>query len=66
MRRIGPVQMMVIGFFLVVFGVVAPFLMMAGFIASSFWLSFLSHAASVSGLLLGIIGSASYVRIHRR
>jgi len=66
MRRIGPVQMMIIGFFLVLFGFVVPFLMMAGFIASSLWLSFLSHAASVSGLFLGIIGSASYVRTHRR
>ena len=66
MRRIGPVQMMVIGFFLVLFGFVAPFLMMEGFIASSMWLSFVSHAASVSGLFLGIIGSASYVRTRRR
>jgi hypothetical protein len=66
MRQIIPTQMICLGFLLVLFGFVAPFLMTIGLVEPSFWLSFLSHAASVSGLFLGIIGSASYVRTNRR
>lgn len=58
--------MIAIGFVLVLFGFVAPFLMAARFIEPSFWLSFLSHAASVGGLFLGMIGSATYIRARRR
>jgi hypothetical protein len=66
MRRITPIQMIGLGFALVLFGFVAPFLMTLAVVEPSFWLSFLSHTASVSGLFLGIIGSASYVRTNRR
>jgi hypothetical protein len=66
MRRFTPIQMICLGFTLVLFGFVAPFLMVVAVFEPSFWLSFLSHAASISGLFLGIIGSASYVRTNRR
>jgi hypothetical protein len=59
-------QMIGLGFLLVLFGFVAPFLMVMAVIEPSFWLSFLSHAASIGGLFLGMIGSASYVRTNRR
>ena len=66
MTRLSPGRMIAIGFVLVLFGFVAPFLMAARFIEPSFWLSFLSHAASVGGLFLGMIGSATYIRSRRR
>lgn len=65
MIRISPLAMIAIGFILLLFGFAAPFLMVLRLIEPSFALSFLSHAASVSGLFLGIIGSALYVRMHR-
>lgn len=60
MGRIRPVRLIVIGFFLVLFGFVGPLLMVAGIVEASFLFSFLSHAASVSGLFLGVIGAAMY------
>jgi hypothetical protein len=59
-------KMLLIGFILLVLGVVLPFLMVLDIIKTSFLLSFLSHAASVSGLLLGTLGAFSYVRIKKR
>jgi hypothetical protein len=65
MMRANPKTLILIGFFLVLFGFVMPFLMTIHLIESSFWLSFLSHAASVGGMFLGFIGSAMYIRIRR-
>lgn len=63
---IQPTKMMVLGFFLVVFGFIGPFLMVLRVVDLSFWLSFLSYAASVSGLILGVLGSALYVSRRRK
>ncbi len=63
MTRFHPGKMIAIGFVLVAFGFIAPLLMVIDVIEASFFLSFLSHGASVSGLLLGIIGSALYSRL---
>jgi hypothetical protein len=63
MIRIHPKKIIAIGFVLVLFGFLAPFLMVIKVIETSYALSFLSHAASVSGLLLGIIGAAMYSRL---
>jgi hypothetical protein len=65
MKPLDPRAIVVLGFFLVLFGFVAPFLMVMGTIPPSFALSFLSHAASVSGLFLGLIGAAWYVRLNK-
>jgi hypothetical protein len=54
----NPKRLIIIGFFLVLFGVVAPWLMVLGYVKSTFFLNFLSYGASVSGLILGVIGSA--------
>lgn len=53
---------MLIGLALLLVGVILPFLMMLRVLQPSFFLSFLSYGASVSGLLLGIIGAATYRR----
>lgn len=63
MIRVHPRSLIVIGFFLVLFGFVAPFLMVLRVVQTSFFLSFLSYGASFAGLLLGIIGAAWYSRL---
>ncbi len=65
MMHKSPRAVIAVGFVLVLFGFVAPFLMVLHVIEPSFALSFLSHAASVSGLFLGLIGSALYIRMRR-
>ena len=66
MMRLHPWKIIAIGFVLVLFGFLAPFLMVIRVIEASLFLSFLSHGASVAGLLLGIIGAAMYSRLGKR
>lgn len=66
MGRIRPFWLILIGFLLVVFGFVGPLLMVVGVVEASFAFSFLSHAASVSGLLLGLMGTAMYAGARKR
>ncbi len=66
MGRARPVRLILIGFLLVLFGFVGPLLMVIGVVETSFAFSFLSHAASVSGLLLGVIGTAMYAGINKK
>ncbi len=65
MRFSQPSMLILMGFFLVLIGFLLPFLMVLGVFQASFWLSFLSHAASISGLFLGTIGAAM-IAVHRR
>ena len=65
MSGMQPWKIIVMGFFLVLFGAVAPFLMVMRIVESSLILSFLSYGASMVGLFLGLIGAALYVRSHR-
>jgi putative Mn2+ efflux pump MntP len=60
-----PKRLIAIGFLLVLFGFVTPFLMILGVITSTFALNFISYAASISGLFLGMYGATMYVRINR-
>lgn len=57
-----PLFYILIGFVLVVIGAVMPFLMVMQIVRSTIFLNFISYAASISGLLLGILGAALYVR----
>ncbi|MGB9521872.1 MAG: hypothetical protein ACPL6F_03850 [Anaerolineales bacterium] len=61
-----PIRLIVIGFVLSLIGWIFPLLMVIRIIEPTFTLSFLSYAASVSGLFLGIIGAASYIKSHRK
>ena len=65
-RELHPGQISGIGFILVLAGVVFPWLMVLRIIEPTYTLSFLSFAASVSGVLLGIIGAALYVRLNKK
>jgi len=57
---------MLIGFVLVLFGFVAPLLMVLKVIQSTFLLNFLAYGASIGGLLLGTIGAAWYTQLNRK
>jgi len=58
MISLNPRLIIIIGFFLVLFGCLTPFLMVLRVIQPSFLLSFLSYGASISGLMLGLVGAA--------
>jgi hypothetical protein len=62
----NPILIIITGFILVTLGVVLPFLMVMHILESSFFLNFFSYAASISGLFLGVIGAANYVRLNKK
>jgi|YelNatPaOPRAMG01_1025707.scaffolds.fasta_scaffold56743_1 hypothetical protein len=66
MRLLNPWPVIGLGFVLVSLGVLLPLLMVLQIIPAGFALSFLSYAASLVGLMLGIIGSVWYARLRRR
>ena len=66
MKPLSGRSIILIGFVLVLLGFVIPFLMILKVIESTFFLNFFSFSASMSGLFLGLIGAAFYVREHRR
>lgn len=59
MIPLNPKFLLLVGFFLVLFGAAAPFLMVIGVLQSTFFLNFLSFGASVVGLFLGLLGVAT-------
>ncbi len=66
MIKLTPVRMMVLAFFLMLVGVVLPLLMVIRVIEPTFFLSFISYASSLAGMVLGVVGAAYYVSFHRR
>jgi len=65
MMRLSPKQMLIIAVILLVLGAVLPFLMVMDVLESTFFLNFFSYACQVSGLVLGMIGTFSLVKINR-
>jgi ABC-type Mn2+/Zn2+ transport system permease subunit len=63
-RNVG--IMIAVGFVLVMAGAVLPFLMAQQILKSTLFLNFFSFAISISGLFLGIIGGAMYVKNYRK
>lgn len=61
-----PLHLILLGFVLSVAGVALPFSMLIQILPSTFPLNFLAFLSSISGLILGIIGAASYVRGRRK
>jgi hypothetical protein len=55
-----------IGFILLALGVVLPILMVMHILESTFFLNFFSYAASLVGLILGMIGAMSIVARNRK
>jgi hypothetical protein len=60
-----PIWIMIFGFVLVTTGMVLPYLMIIRVISSGYLLNFLSFAASVAGLFMGVIGASMLVKIKR-
>jgi hypothetical protein len=60
------IRILGVGFLLVLAGMVLPLLITLHILTSTFFLNFLAYAMSVSGLILGFIGSAYYVAAHRK
>ena len=61
-----PINLIILGFFMVLTGAVLPFLMVIQLVESTFLLNFISYTASVVGLFLGVIGSAMYLRYRKQ
>lgn len=53
-----PERLIAIAVIMLLFGCIMPFLMVIQVVTSTFFLNFLSFAASVGGLFIGIIGIA--------
>ncbi len=66
MRSLSPLGMIGLGFILVLLGFVIPLLMVIDVIQAGFLLAFLGYAASMAGLMLGLIGTALYARERRQ
>jgi hypothetical protein len=55
-----------LGLFLMLLGIVLPFLMLIQVLESTFFLNFFSYGASVAGLALGTVGFALWSKERRR
>ena len=66
MESVNPQRMIVIGFFLVLLGFVLPLLMVLQVVETTYFLSFVSWGSTASGLFLGLIGAAQYVRLRKK
>lgn len=61
-----PGRLIIVGFFLVLVGLILPVLMLLGYVESTLLLGLLAYGASTSGLILGVIGTLTIVRIRKR
>ena len=64
--KLTPTQFLVLGFLLVTYGMVIPWLMVLQILEANFFLSFTSYAATFTGLLFGVVGVATYYRQRRK
>ena len=61
----NPRLLLSLGVFLMLLGIILPFLMVMRVIESMFFLNFFSWGASVSGLFLGFIGVATWSKMRK-
>lgn len=62
-----PERLIAIAVILLLFGCIAPFLMVIQVVQSTFVLNFLAYGSSVAGLFIGIIGIAQLrVRVKKK
>jgi len=59
------IRLILLGLVGVLLGALLPFLMVIGILQPSFLVSFIAYAASLAGLVLGMLGSAMYARSKR-
>lgn len=56
--RLSGKQIILLGFVMVLFGFIMPWLMVLGIVQSTILLGLFTYAISTAGLLLGVIGAA--------
>jgi hypothetical protein len=61
----SPRFLLILGLFLMLLGIILPFLMVIQVLESTFFLNFFAYGASVAGLALGTIGFALWSRNKR-
>ena len=62
MNFFGSIQLMLLGFIMLLGGFALPFLMISQLLEPTFLLILLAYLSSVGGLVIGVIGSALYIR----
>ncbi|MCD6284407.1 MAG: hypothetical protein J7M39_00665 [Anaerolineae bacterium] len=65
MRPQSPRKLIVIGLVLVLLGFILPVLMVIDVLEATLLLSFFAYGASISGLLLGLIGIVQITRLRK-
>ena len=60
-----PVRLIVIALFLLLAGVILPFVMVLELVRPTLVLSFVSYGCSTSGLVMGFVGIAQYLRTQK-
>ncbi len=66
LRGVNPITLMIVGFVLMLIGVILPLLMVVKVLESTFFLNFFSYTSSLLGMILGIIGTAFYAAGRRK
>ncbi len=61
----SPLTLILVGFLLMVLGILLPLGMMLDVVPATFALCFLAFAASVAGVFMGIVGASRYVARRR-
>ena len=61
-----PWKLLVLAFVLLLIGLLLPLFMVLGILSSTLFLNFLAYVASVSGMILGMIGTVLYSRMHTK
>jgi hypothetical protein len=64
--RFNPIHILLFAFFLLLIGVILPFLMVIHVIESTFFLNFFAYGSSTLGLMLGVVGIGMYSRKGRK
>lgn len=62
MKQMAPIKLIALGVILLIIGFLLPFLMVIRVLEPSFFLSFLSYASSLVGLILGLLGAIQLKR----
>jgi hypothetical protein len=64
--RLSPIQMMLIGFVLLMVGFLLPFVMVLRIVQPTLLLGFVSYLASLAGLVIGLLGVFFYGRVQHK
>ena len=66
MIRLSPIKLMLLGFLMMVFGILVPFVTVIHLLEPNLFLNMLAYITSVLGLMVGVLGISQYGQSHRR